>query len=393
MSEKKPNINTGTIGHVDHGKTTLTAAISFVLSEFGGKAFRYDQIDKAPEEKKRGITINQTTIEYETDKRHYSHVDCPGHADYIKNMITGASQMDMAILVVSGADGPQPQTREHILLARQVGVSRIVVFFNKCDMVDDPELLEMVKEEVFELLEKYGFIRDEDGFRAEDTICAYGSALKALEGDATQKQVIVNFFKEIDEKFPLPTRAVDEKFLMPVDHVFRIEGRGTVVTGRIERGLLKPGTEVEIVGGVKPIKTTVTSLEAFKKELPSAQAGDNVGLLLRGIDANDLFRGMVVCIPGSVTTHKKVKAEIYVLTTAEGGRHTPIVSGYRPQCHVRCGDFTIVCTFEQPMVMPGENVNMLMEFEQKVPISKGLKFTIREGGKTVGSGIVTEVVE
>jgi elongation factor Tu len=390
----KPHANIGTIGHVDHGKTSLTAAITLVLSKQGMAQYRaYDQIDKAPEEKERGITINATHVEYETKSRHYAHVDCPGHADYIKNMITGAAQMDGAILVVSAADGPMPQTREHILLARQVGVPAIVVFLNKVDMVDDPELLELVELEVRELLTKYNFPGD-------DIPVIKGSALKALEagGDPSSPDVkpILDLMEAVDSYIPTPVRDVDKPFLMPVEDVFTITGRGTVVTGRIERGAVKVGDEVELVGlAEKPRRTVVTGVEMFNKSLDSGMAGDNVGTLLRGIEKTDIERGQVLAKPGSIHPHRKFTAEVYVLTKEEGGRHKPFFSGYRPQFYFRTTDVTGVIALPEgvEMVVPGDRVTMAVELIDSIAIEEGLNFAIREGGKTVGAGLVTKVAE
>ena len=389
----KPHVNIGTIGHVDHGKTTLTAAITKVLSLKGEAEFKaYDQIDGAPEERARGITINTAHVEYQTDKRHYAHVDCPGHADYVKNMITGAAQMDGAILVVSAADGPMPQTREHILLARQVGVPYIVVFLNKCDMVDDPELLELVEMEVRELLTKYGFPGD-------TTPIIRGSALKVLESTSTDPNApeyacIRELMKVVDEYIPTPQRPVDQPFLMPVEDVFSITGRGTVATGRVERGVVKVSDEVEIVGIAKEIKKTViTGVEMFRKLLDQAEAGDNIGVLLRGIQRNEIERGQVLAKPGTIHPHTKFKGQVYVLTKEEGGRHKPFFSNYRPQFYFRTTDVTGVITLPAgtEMVMPGDNVTMDIELITPIAIEKGLKFAIREGGKTVGAGIVAEI--
>ena len=386
----KPHVNIGTIGHVDHGKTTLTAAITKVLSEKGMAQFEdYSMIDKAPEERERGITINTAHVEYETDKRHYAHVDCPGHADYVKNMITGAAQMDGAILVVSAADGPMPQTREHILLARQVGVPAIVVFLNKADQVDDPELLELVEMEVRELLSSYDFPGD-------DVPVITGSALQALEGDEEAKKKILELMDAVDDYIPTPTRDTDKPFLMPVEDVFTITGRGTVATGRVERGELKLGDSVEIVGLSDEKKsTTVTGIEMFRKMLDSAVAGDNIGALLRGIDRKEIERGQVLAKPGTIHPHKKFKAQVYVLTKEEGGRHTPFFSNYRPQFYFRTTDVTGVrsarlCT---EMVMPGDNIEMSIELITPIAIEKGLRFAIREGGHTVGAGRVIEIDE
>src|SRR5213595_3265690 len=386
----KPHVNVGTIGHVDYGKTTLTAAMTHVLSKkFGGEAKNYDQIDATPEEKARGITINTAHVEYETKNRHYAHVDCPGHADYVKNMITGAAQMDGAILVVSAADGPMPQTREHILLARQVGVPYIIVFLNKADMVDDEELLELVEVEVRELLSEYDFPGDDIPFIT-------GSALKALEGDAEQKQKILELAEALDTYIPEPERDLDKPFLMPVEDVFSITGRGTVATGRIEQGVVNTGDTVEIVG-IHPqtSSTVVTGVEMFRKILDQGQAGDNVGCLLRGIKREEIERGQVLCKPGSITPHTQFKAEVYVLKKEEGGRHTPFFSGYRPQFYFRTTDVTgeIMLPEGREMVMPGDNVTITVQLIQPVAMDKGLRFAIREGGRTVGSGVVTEIVE
>lgn len=387
----KPHVNIGTIGHVDHGKTTLTAAITTVLAKKGGaQAMGYDQIDKAPEEKERGITISTSHVEYETSNRHYAHVDCPGHADYVKNMITGAAQMDGAILVVSSADGPMPQTREHILLARQVGVPAIVVFMNKVDMVDDKELLDLVELEVRELLSKYEFPGD-------SIPIVKGSALKALEGDASDigEGAIMKLMEACDTYIPEPQRAVDKPFLMPIEDVFSISGRGTVVTGRIERGIIKVGQEVEIVGIRPTQKTTITGIEMFRKLLDEGRAGDNAGCLLRGTKKEDVERGQVVAAPGSITPHKKFKCEAYILTKEEGGRHTPFFNGYRPQFYFRTTDVTGVVTLKQgtEMVMPGDRVEMEVELIAPIAMEKELRFAVREGGRTVGAGVVTEVVE
>jgi elongation factor Tu len=387
----KPHVNVGTIGHVDHGKTTLTAAITTILSKkFGGEAKGYDQIDSAPEEKARGITINTAHVEYETENRHYAHVDCPGHADYVKNMITGAAQMDGAILVVSAADGPMPQTREHILLARQVGVPYIIVYMNKADMVDDPELLELVEMEVRELLSKYDFPGD-------DTPIVIGSALKALEGDQSDigEPSIFKLAAALDSYIPQPERAIDGTFLMPVEDVFSISGRGTVVTGRIERGIVKVGEEVEIVGIKPTIKTTCTGVEMFRKLLDQGQAGDNVGVLLRGTKREDVERGQVLAKPGSITPHTKFTAEIYVLSKDEGGRHTPFFQGYRPQFYFRTTDVTgaIELPAGTEMVMPGDNISISVALIQPIAMEEGLRFAIREGGRTVGAGVVAKVIE
>ncbi len=384
----KPHVNIGTIGHVDHGKTTLTAAITKVLSEKGMAQFEdYANIDKAPEERERGITINTAHVEYETESRHYAHVDCPGHADYVKNMITGAAQMDGAILVVSAADGPMPQTREHILLARQVGVPAMVVFLNKVDQVDDPELLELVEMEVRELLSSYEFPGD-------DIPVVAGSALKALEGDEEQKANILKLMAEVDAYIPTPTRDTDKPFLMPVEDVFTITGRGTVATGRVERGELNLNDTVEIVGIAEETRSTVvTGIEMFRKLLPSAQAGDNIGALLRGIDRKEIQRGQVLAKPGSINPHTKFKGQVYVLTKEEGGRHTAFTSNYRPQFYFRTTDVTGVVTLPEdvPMVMPGDNVEMSVELITPIAIEAGLRFAIREGGHTVGAGRVTEI--
>src|SRR5690242_7671097 len=387
----KPHLNVGTIGHVDHGKTTLTAALTKVLAaKFGGEAKAYDQIDNAPEERERGITISTTHVEYQSEKRHYAHVDCPGHADYVKNMITGAAQMDGAILVVSAADGPMPQTREHILLARQVGVPFIVVYLNKADMVDDKDLLELVQEEVRDLLTKYGFPGDK-------TPIVIGSALKALEGDQGPlgESTIVKLAEALDSYIPQPKRAVDGPFLMPIEDVFSISGRGTVVTGRIERGIVKVGDEIEIVGITPTTKTTVTGVEMFRKLLDQGEAGDNVGVLLRGTKREEVQRGQVLAKPGSITPHTKFEAEVYVLTKEEGGRHTPFFNGYRPQFYFRTTDVT--GSVELPkgteMVMPGDNIKMVVTLITPIAMEQGLRFAIREGGKTVGAGVVAKIIE
>jgi elongation factor Tu len=389
----KPHVNVGTIGHVDHGKTTLTAAITMVLAQKNPKiAVRdYGSIDNAPEERERGITIATAHVEYETDKRHYAHVDCPGHADYVKNMITGAAQMDGAILVVSAADGPMPQTREHVLLARQVGVPYIVVYMNKCDMVDDPELLDLVELEIRELLKKYEFPGDE-------IPVIRGSAKQAMDGagkDAKANESIVKLMEAVDSYVPTPERAVDKPFLMPVEDVFSISGRGTVGTGRVERGKIKVGDKVEIVGLRETRETVVTGVEMFRKLLDDAQAGDNVGLLLRGVDKDDLERGMVLCAPKSVTPHKKFRGSAYVLTKEEGGRHTPFFNGYRPQFYFRTTDVTGVAQLPESreMVMPGDNVDLNIELITPIAMEKELRFAIREGGRTVGAGVVTEITE
>jgi elongation factor Tu len=386
----KPHVNVGTIGHVDHGKTTLTAALTKVLSEkFGGEFRAYDQIDNAPEERARGITIATAHVEYESDARHYAHVDCPGHADYVKNMITGAAQMDGAILVVSAADGPMPQTREHILLARQVGVPYIVVFLNKADMVDDPELLELVEMEVRELLDVYGFPGDK-------TPIVVGSALKALEGDQSDIGVpaILKLVAAMDAYIPVPERAVDQPFLMPIEDVFSISGRGTVVTGRVERGIVKVGDEVEIVGMRDTSKTTVTGVEMFRKLLDQGQAGDNVGVLLRGTKRDDVERGQVLCKPGSIKPHTHFEAEVYVLTKEEGGRHTPFFNGYRPQFYFRTTDVTGAVELPEgtEMVMPGDNIKVTVKLIAPIAMEEGLRFAIREGGRTVGAGVVSKVL-
>ena len=391
FERKKPHINIGTIGHVDHGKTTLTAAITKVLSSKGLAEFlAFDKIDKAPEEKERGITISVSHVEYETAKRHYAHVDCPGHADYVKNMITGAAQMDGAILVVSAADGPMPQTREHILLARQVGVPKIIVFLNKVDMVDDKELLDLVEVEVRDLLNKYEF-------NGDHAVIVRGSALKALEGDAGElgAQSIQKLMDAVDTQIPEPKRELDKPFLMSVEDVFSISGRGTVATGRVERGSVKPGEEVEIVGIKPTVKTVVTQIEMFRKLLDEGRAGDNLGALLRGIDKDGVERGQVLAKPGTITPHKKFKAEIYVLTKEEGGRHTPFFNGYRPQFYFRTTDVTGSVTLAQgtEMVMPGDRVTVDAELITPIAMEKELRFAIREGGKTVGAGVVTQIVE
>ena len=388
FQRNKPHVNIGTIGHVDHGKTTLTAAITTVLSKKGfAQARAYDQIDAAPEEKERGITINTAHVEYETDKRHYAHVDCPGHADYVKNMITGAAQMDGAILVVSAADGPMPQTREHILLARQVGVPALCVFMNKVDMVDDAELLDLVEMEVRDLLSKYDFPGD-------DIPIVKGSALKALEGDATHEANIHKLMEAVDSYIPLPERPIDKDFLMPVEDVFAIEGRGTVCTGRVERGIVKKMSEVEIVGIRPTVKTTVTDIEMFRKLLDEGRAGDNVGLLLRGTKKTDIERGQVIAKPGSVTPHKKFKAEVYVLSKDEGGRHTPFFNNYRPQFYFRTTDVTgaVELPAGVEMVMPGDNIKVTVQLINPIAMEEGLRFAIREGGRTVGAGVVAKII-
>lgn len=391
FERSKPHVNVGTIGHVDHGKTTLTAAITTVLtSKYGGEVKSYEQIDSAPEERARGITINTSHVEYETANRHYAHVDCPGHADYVKNMITGAAQMDGAILVVSAADGPMPQTREHILLARQVGVPYIVVYMNKADMVDDPELLELVEMEVRELLSKYDFPGD-------DTPIIVGSALKALEGDQSEigQPSIFKLAEALDTYIPEPKRAIDGAFIMPVEDVFSISGRGTVVTGRVERGVIKVGEEVEIVGLRPTIKTVCTGVEMFRKLLDQGQAGDNVGILLRGTKREEVERGQVLAKPGSILPHTKFTAEIYVLSKEEGGRHTPFFAGYRPQFYFRTTDVTgsIELPAGTEMVMPGDNVSVIVNLIAPIAMDEGLRFAIREGGRTVGAGVVSKVLE
>ncbi len=384
----KPHVNVGTIGHVDHGKTTLTAAMCTVLSKkFGGAAKNFAEIDNAPEEKERGITISTSHVEYESSVRHYAHVDCPGHADYVKNMITGAAQMDGAILVCSAADGPMPQTREHILLSRQVGVPKIVVFLNKCDMVDDEELLELVEMEVRELLDAYEFPGD-------DTPVIRGSALKALEGDAAYEEKIVELVEALDSYIPEPERAIDQPFLLPIEDVFSISGRGTVVTGRIERGIVKVGEEIAIVGIKDTTKTTVTGVEMFRKLLDQGQAGDNVGVLLRGTKREDVERGQVLAKVGSITPHTKFEAEVYVLSKDEGGRHTPFFKGYRPQFYFRTTDVTGACELPEgvEMVMPGDNIKMVVELINPIAMDEGLRFAIREGGRTVGAGVVAKII-
>ena len=391
FERKKPHVNVGTIGHVDHGKTTLTAAMTKVLSaKYGGESKAFDEIDNAPEERERGITIATAHVEYETEKRHYAHVDCPGHADYVKNMITGAAQMDGAILVVSAADGPMPQTREHILLARQVGVPYIVVYLNKADMVDDAELLELVEMEVRELLDKYEFPGD-------DTPIITGSALKALEGDTSEigEESIYKLAAALDEYIPEPERAVDGDFLMPVEDVFSISGRGTVATGRVERGIVKVGDEIEIVGIKDTTKTTVTGVEMFRKLLDQGQAGDNVGVLLRGTKREEIERGQVLAKPKSITPHTKFEAEVYVLSKEEGGRHTPFFNGYRPQFYFRTTDVTGSCDLPEgvEMVMPGDNVKMTVSLIAPIAMEDGLRFAIREGGRTVGAGVVSKIIE
>lgn len=385
----KPHVNIGTIGHVDHGKTTLTAAISKVLSDKGwAKKVDFDQIDAAPEEKERGITINTAHIEYETEKRHYAHVDCPGHADYVKNMITGAAQMDGAILVVSAADGPMPQTREHILLSRQVGVPYIVVFLNKSDMVDDEELLELIEMEVRELLNEYGFPGD-------DIPIIRGSALGALNGEEKWVEKILELMEAVDNYIPTPERAIDQPFLMPIEDVFTITGRGTVVTGRVERGVIKVGEEIEIVGIKPTTKTTCTGVEMFRKLLDQGQAGDNIGVLLRGTKKEEVERGQVLAKPGSIHPHTDFKGEVYVLTKDEGGRHTPFFTGYRPQFYFRTTDITGAVTLPDgvEMVMPGDNITMTVELIHPIAMEQGLRFAIREGGRTVASGVVSEIIK
>ena len=389
FERSKPHVNIGTIGHVDHGKTTLTAAISKVLSDKGwAKKVDFDQIDAAPEEKERGITINTAHIEYETEKRHYAHVDCPGHADYVKNMITGAAQMDGAILVVSAADGPMPQTREHILLSRQVGVPYIVVFLNKSDMVDDEELLELVEMEVRELLNEYGFPGD-------DIPIIRGSALGALNGEEKWVEKILELMEAVDNYIPTPERAIDQPFLMPIEDVFTITGRGTVVTGRVERGVIKVGEEIEIVGIKPTTKTTCTGVEMFRKLLDQGQAGDNIGVLLRGTKKEEVERGQVLAKPGSINPHTNFKGEVYVLTKDEGGRHTPFFTGYRPQFYFRTTDITGAVTLPDgvEMVMPGDNITMTVELIHPIAMEQGLRFAIREGGRTVASGVVSEIIK
>ncbi|PSJ44280.1 elongation factor Tu [Zobellella taiwanensis] len=389
FERKKTHVNVGTIGHVDHGKTTLTAAITTVLAKkMGGTARGYDQIDNAPEEKARGITIAASHVEYDTEARHYAHVDCPGHADYVKNMITGAAQMDGAILVVAATDGPMPQTREHILLARQVGVPYIIVFMNKCDMVDDEELLELVEMEVRELLSEYDFPGD-------DTPVIQGSALKGLEGDAQWEEKILELANALDTYIPDPERAIDGAFLLPIEDVFSIQGRGTVVTGRVERGIVKVGEEVEIVGIKDTVKTTCTGVEMFRKLLDEGRAGENVGVLLRGTKREDVERGQVLAKPGSIKPHTKFESEVYVLSKEEGGRHTPFFKGYRPQFYFRTTDVT--GTIELPegveMVMPGDNIKMVVSLIAPIAMEDGLRFAIREGGRTVGAGVVAKIIE
>ncbi len=389
FQRNKPHVNVGTIGHVDHGKTTLTAAITSTLAEKGfAQAKKYDEIDAAPEEKARGITINTAHVEYETDNRHYAHVDCPGHADYVKNMITGAAQMDGAILVVSAADGPMPQTREHILLARQVGVPALVVFMNKADMVDDAELLELVEMEVRDLLSSYDYPGD-------DIPIIKGSAKLALEGDAAHKAHIYELMDKVDSYIPMPERPIDQPFLMPVEDVFAIAGRGTVVTGRVERGIVKKMEEIEIIGFRDTVKTSVTDIEMFRKLLDEGRAGDNVGLLLRGVKKDDVERGQVLAKPGSVKPHRKFKAEVYVLSKEEGGRHTPFFNNYRPQFYVRTTDVTgsIALPEGVEMVMPGDNVSLTVELITPIALEKTMRFAIREGGRTVGAGRVGDIIE
>jgi len=389
FERNKPHVNVGTIGHVDHGKTTLTAALTKVMAEkMGGEVKAFDEIDNAPEEKARGITISTSHVEYESENRHYAHVDCPGHADYVKNMITGAAQMDGAILVVSAADGPMPQTREHILLSRQVGVPYIVVFMNKADMVDDEELLELVEMEIRELLDMYEFPGD-------DTPVITGSALKALEGDEKYVEKIVELVNALDTYIPEPERAVDGDYLMPVEDVFSISGRGTVVTGRIERGIVHVGDDIEIVGIKETQTSTCTGVEMFRKLLDEGQAGDNVGVLLRGTKREDVERGQVLCAPGAITPHTKFEAEVYVLSKDEGGRHTPFFDGYRPQFYFRTTDVTGACDLPEgtEMVMPGDNVKMVVTLINPIAMEDGLRFAIREGGRTVGAGVVAKVVE
>jgi len=392
FERKKPHVNVGTIGHIDHGKTTLTSAITKHLSKRGlAEYVPFDQIDKAPEEKARGITIATAHVEYETEKRHYAHIDCPGHADYIKNMITGAAQMDGAILVVAADDGPMPQTREHVLLARQVGVPSMVVFLNKCDMVDDPELIELVELELRELLNKYEYPGDE-------VPIIRGSALKALESDdpdSEEAKPIFELLKALDEYIPEPVREVDKPFLMPIEDVFSISGRGTVVTGRVERGVIKVGDEVEVVGFRDTIKTVATSIEMFRKVLDEGLPGDNIGILLRGVKKDEVERGQVVAAPGSIKPHTKFKAETYILTKEEGGRHTPFFSGYRPQFYFRTTDVTGVVTLPEgvEMVMPGDNVTLEVSLITPVALEEGLRFAIREGGKTIGAGVISKILE
>ena len=389
FERSKPHVNVGTIGHVDHGKTTLTATITKVMAEKNGSAARnFDEIDNAPEEKARGITINTSHVEYESPNRHYAHVDCPGHADYVKNMITGAAQMDGAILVCSAADGPMPQTREHILLSRQVGVPYIVVFLNKCDMVDDEELLELVEMEVRELLDQYEFPGD-------DTPIVMGSALKALEGEEQYVEKIVELVAAMDDYIPAPERDTDKPFILPIEDVFSISGRGTVVTGRVERGVVNVGDEVEVVGIRPTQKTTVTGVEMFRKLLDRGEAGDNIGILVRGLKRDDVERGQVLCKPGSITPHTKFEAEVYVLSKEEGGRHTPFFKGYRPQFYFRTTDVTGAVELPEgvEMVMPGDNIKMNVTLIASIAMEEGLRFAIREGGRTVGAGVVTKIIE
>ncbi len=391
FERKKPHVNVGTIGHVDHGKTTLTAAITTIMAQkFGGEAKAYDQIDAAPEERARGITISTAHVEYESDKRHYAHVDCPGHADYVKNMITGAAQMDGAILVVSAADGPMPQTREHILLSRQVGVPYMVVYLNKADMVDDPELLELVEMEVRELLSSYDFPGD-------DTPITIGSALKALQGDTSEIGVpsIERLVASLDSYIPEPVRNIDKAFLLPIEDVFSISGRGTVVTGRIETGIVKVGEEVEIIGITDTVKTICTGVEMFRKLLDEGRAGDNVGILLRGTKREEVQRGQVLAKPGSIKPHTKFEAEVYILSKEEGGRHTPFFNGYRPQFYFRTTDVTGTCDLEAgtEMVMPGDNVKLTIHLHSPIAMDEGLRFAIREGGRTVGAGVVAKILK
>ncbi|MGB0242606.1 MAG: elongation factor Tu [Bacteroidia bacterium] len=389
FDRSKPHLNIGTVGHVDHGKTTLTAAITTVLANAGHSEIRsFDSIDSAPEEKERGITINTSHVEYQTENRHYAHVDCPGHADYVKNMVTGAAQMDGAILVVASTDGPMPQTREHILLARQVGVPRLVVFMNKVDMVDDPELLDLVEMEIRELLDFYEF-------DADNTPIVRGSALGALNGEQKWVDTVMELMKAVDEWVPVPPRIVDQDFLMPIEDVFSITGRGTVATGRIERGVINVGDAVELIGFGETLTSTCTGVEMFRKLLDRGEAGDNAGILLRGIDKTDIRRGMVICKPGSVTPHKKFKAEVYVLSKDEGGRHTPFFQKYRPQFYFRTTDVTGEITLAEgtEMVMPGDNVTITVDLINSIAMEKGLRFAIREGGRTVGAGQVTEIIE
>ena len=389
FDRSKPHLNIGTVGHVDHGKTTLTAAITSVLANAGHSEMRsFDSIDSAPEEKERGITINTSHVEYQTENRHYAHVDCPGHADYVKNMVTGAAQMDGAILVVASTDGPMPQTREHILLARQVGVPRLVVFMNKVDMVDDPELLDLVEMEIRELLDFYEF-------DADNTPIVRGSALGALNGEQKWVDTVMELMNAVDEWVPVPPRIVDQDFLMPIEDVFSITGRGTVATGRIERGVINVGDPVELIGFGETLTSTCTGVEMFRKLLDRGEAGDNAGILLRGIDKTDIRRGMVICKPGSVTPHKKFKAEVYVLSKDEGGRHTPFFQKYRPQFYFRTTDVTGEITLAEgtEMVMPGDNVTITVDLINSIAMEKGLRFAIREGGRTVGAGQVTEIIE